>query len=251
MQLLLAYITDQPSSLPCPPSEQLQRIKEVTRDLGALLLVRKGLQDAVRAAVTHLACGPTISACEHLTNLRSLFVHCKRTTLSDLTSYAAISQLGHLDIREVHLDDNEGCLVLKLDQLTSLRILDSDMGSLPVLLGLSQLQELHLERCSNLTYLLNSGYMNDLHSLTSLVLRHSAVDDLLPPAIRHLGSLQHLDLSYTSVCELPEDIAQLHSSLTSLNMEGSDIIELPACIGQLTNLRHLNLANLQELAACQ
>lgn len=71
--------------------------------------------------------------------------------------------------------------------------------------------------------------------------------------IKHLESLQVLDLSYLYLTEFP-DILHEHSinySLLELKFSGSKIEELPSSIGNLQKLVSLDLSWCESLRLCQ
>lgn len=85
-----------------------------------------------------------------------------------------------------------------------------------------------------------SGDVFNRTELVSLNLSHNNLTGALPAEVRHLKSLQRLDLSYNAFTGVPAEVGQL-SDLRYLNLSHNQLTGLPYELGNLSKLEVLDL----------
>jgi hypothetical protein len=152
--------------------------------------------------------------------------------------------LWHSNLHNLGLNGNLG---YSLSQLYSLTVLDVGQnnlqGNIPYQLP-PYVQQLNLggnQLTGNIPYSLQQMW-----SLTNLILNHNQLGNGIPDIFANLTNLQTLDLSFNSLTgSLPSSLGDL-TTLTSLNVQNNKLSgSLPPSLANLKNLQTLNVEDNQ------
>lgn len=180
-----------------------------------------------------------INNIQKLTNLKILNISC--LTFKSISTLSSIKYLEELDLRGCFIE--EGYLILsEFKYLERLNLSSSNIEEISCLNNLINLLEINIS-CCEIKDLSNLSNIKNLKKLQMKWMRKNKKDDFKSldiSFIKHLISLEYLDLNYNSV-ENYSPISFL-KNLKSLNLGNNDSLKDISFLENLFNLQSLDIS---------